>query len=117
MLDDFERTIDEFFDQILIERWRCGTGDDFESAEILEFPERYEVRLKTGKIDPAGIEIEFRGRSLTVRAPGAEGARRESTFELPGGVNPDAATARWDDGTLSVVVPKHQVRRISLKND
>ena len=112
----FERTIDEFFDELLIDRWRCGVGDRFEQAEVIDHPDRYEIRVITeGVDDPSMIEVESTGQRLTVRAPAGPNRHVESSFRFAETVNADAATARWSNRTLTIILPKQRARRIHLK--
>ena len=77
------------------------------------------VSVKLGKegLTDATIEIESRGQRLTVRAGAAEFGRLESVFTFAENVEPESASARWSDGVLTVIVPKHKARKIALKAD
>ena len=77
-IEDFERAFDEFFDEMLISRWRrAAERDEFENAQVLDHPDRYEVRIAVPNVDPERIEIDVAGQRLSVRAP----AGSEGTFE------------------------------------
>src|SRR5271168_3812377 len=85
-VEDFERALDEFFDEMLISRWRRSSErDEFEKAEILDHPDRYEVRVAVPNVDPKLIEIDVSGQCLSVRAPaGAEGVFETAySFAVP----------------------------------
>jgi HSP20 family molecular chaperone IbpA len=112
---ELERAIDEIFDELLIDPWRCRRGEEFERSEILDLPERYEVRLAAEGIDAREIEVEVFGSRLTVRAPAGERGRIESSFAFDQAIDGDAATARWSQGALTIVIPKRKGRRIVLK--
>jgi len=115
LLDEFERAFDEFFNELLIDRWQCGAGDRFERPVVLEFPDHYELRMEAPGIDPARIEVESSGQRVTVRAPIGAGGRMESRFKFSEAIDSDAATARWANDTLVVILPKQKVRLIALK--
>jgi HSP20 family molecular chaperone IbpA len=115
-LDDFARTFDEFFDELLIDRWQCGEGrDEFERSEVLEHHDRYEVRLAVRGIEPGKIDVEVTGQRLTVRAPGGIRGTMESSFRFAHEIEAAAATAQWLKETLIINLPKRKSRRIALK--
>src|ERR1022692_1919830 len=67
---DFQRAFDEFFDEMLIDRWKRGTpAPEFERAQVIDHRDRYEVRVAAVGVDPAKIEAEVSGQRLAVRAP------------------------------------------------
>jgi HSP20 family molecular chaperone IbpA len=114
---DFERAVDAFFDEMLVDRWKCGAASRFESAEVSDLPDHYEIRLASRGVDPKSIEIESRGQRLTVRAGAAEFGRLESVFTFAENVDSESASAKWSRGLLTVIVPKHKARKIALKAD
>ena len=114
ILGPFERVLDEFFDELLIDRWRRG-GAEFEHAEIVERAEHYEVRVTTEGIDPAAIEVESLGRRVTIRALSAN-RKVERSFTFSETIDAEAAIARWVSGTLMITLPKQKPRRIRLKD-
>ena len=114
ILGQFERVIDEFFDELLIDRWRRG-GGEFEQAEIVERAEHYEVRVTAQGVDPAAIEVEGLGRRVTIRATGAN-RNAERSFTFSENIDAEAATARWSSGMLTITLPKQKPRRIRLKD-
>jgi HSP20 family molecular chaperone IbpA len=119
-VEDFERAIDEFFDEMLISRWRrAPERDEFENAQILDHPDRYEVRVAVPNVDPEQIEIDVAGQRLSVRAPagsaGSEGTF-ESAYSFAVPIEAEAVEARWSDRTLIVIVPKQKPKRIKVNN-
>jgi HSP20 family molecular chaperone IbpA len=110
---EFERVIDQFFDELLIERWRAG--GQFEPAEIVNRQEHYEIRIVAEGIDPATIEVESLGSRLTVRATDRSQRKIQRSFRFEEIIDADAASARWSNGTLTITLPKQRTRRISLK--
>ena len=82
LFGEFERAIDEFFDEFL-DRWQCGVGEQFADAEIVDYADRYEIRLVAEGVDPEKIEVESLGRRLTVRASGDRTAIWKRLLPLP----------------------------------
>jgi HSP20 family molecular chaperone IbpA len=114
LFDDFERVIDEFFDEMLIGRWRAGR--QFERAEVVDLRDRYEVRISAGEIDPAELDVEVNDRRLTVRVPTQYGGKIESSFRFADTIESEHVDARWSSGILTITVPKKKGRRIELKD-
>lgn len=114
---DFERALDEFFDEMLISRWRRSrVPDEFENAQILDHPDRYEVRIAAPNVDPERIEIDVAGQRLSVRAPVGSDGNFESAYSFAAPIEAEAVEARWSDHTLIVVVPKQKPKRIKVNN-
>jgi len=113
---DFERALDEFFDEMLISRWRrSAERDEFENAQVLDHPDRYEVRIAVPHVDPERIEIDVAGQRLSVRAPGSDGTfETDYSFAVP--IEAEAVQARWADHMLVVIVPKQKPKRIKVAN-
>ncbi len=112
---EFERTIDEFFNELLIDRWRSARGDRFEQTEVIDHPDHYEVRVITEAVDPAKLEVESLGQRVVVRAPMGANRTIESSFRFSESVDSDSATAKWSNRMLTITVPKRKARRIHLK--
>ena len=116
LIADFERAFDEFFDEMLIDRWKGGSpGLEFERAQVIDLRDRYEVRVSAVGVYPAKIQAEVSGQRLAVRMPDKLGGMMESTFAFSDSIDGDASTAKWSDGTLVITVPKKKGRRIALK--
>jgi|SRR5579863_3169004 len=116
-LDDFERAFDEFFDELLIDRWKCGTESGrFENAQVIDHPDRYEVHVAALGVDPAKIQVEVSGQRVGLRIPEALGGMIQRSFSFPDTIDGEASTAKWSQGTLIVTLPKKKARRISLKD-
>ena len=113
---DFERALDEFFDEMLISRWRrASERDEFENAQVFDHPDRYEVRIAAPHVDPERIEIDVAGQRLSVRAPSSDGTfATDYSFAVP--IEAEAVQARWADHTLVVIVPKQKPKRIKVGN-
>ena len=116
LIAEFERAFDEFFDEMLIDRWKRGRpGLEFERAQVIDLRDRYEVRVSAVGVDPAKIHAEVSGQRLAVRMPDKLGGMMESTFAFSDSIDGDASTAKWSDGTLVITVPKKKSQRIALK--
>lgn len=116
LFSEFERAIDEFFDELLIDRWQCGAGEQFADAEIVDYADRYEIRLAAEGVDPEKIQVETLGRRLTVRASAGAHRNLERAFTFAENVDAEAASARWLSGRLTITLPKQKARRIYLKD-
>jgi len=114
---DIERAVDEIFDELLIDRWKCGTGAaDFERAQVIDNGDRYDVRVAALGVDPSKIQVEVSGQRLAVSVPDRFGGMLESSFAFSDLIDGEASTAKWSEGTLLVTVPKKKGRRIALKH-
>ena len=114
---DFERALDEFFDEMLISRWRrAAERDEFENVQVLDHPDRYEVRIAVPNVDPERIEIDVAGQRLSVRAPAASEGIFENAYSFAVPIQAEAVEARWTDHTLIVIVPKQKPKRIKVNN-
>lgn len=116
LFSEFERAIDEFFDELLIDRWQCGAGEQFADAEIVDYADRYEIRLAAEGVDPEKIQVETLGRRLTVRASAGAHRNQVRAFTFAENVDAEAASARWLSGRLTITLPKQKARRIYLKD-
>lgn len=112
---EFQRAIDEFFDELLVDKWRRTGAGLFEQAEVIDHADHYEIRLVAVGIDPAKIEVEGLGRRLTVRVPVHSGRNVERTLTFTETIDPEAASARWSIDTLTIKLPKQKPRRIYPK--
>jgi HSP20 family molecular chaperone IbpA len=116
LIADFERAFDEFFDEMLIDRWKGGTGPlEFERTQVIEHRDRYEVRVAAVGIDPEKIQAEISGQRLALRMPDQLGGTLESSVAFSDSIDGEASTAKWSEGTLVIIVPKKKGRRIALK--
>src|SRR5271156_2284638 len=116
LIADFERAFDEFFDEMLIDRWKGATSAlEFERAQVIDHPDRYEVRVAAVGVDPAKIQAEVSGQRLAVHIPDKLGGTLESSFTFSDSIDGEASTAKWSEGTLVITLPKTKSRRIALK--
>jgi HSP20 family molecular chaperone IbpA len=116
LIADFERAFDEFFDEMLIDRWKRGTGAlDFGRTQVIDHRDRYEVRVAAVGVDPTKIQAEVSGQRLAVRVTDKLGGTLESSFAFSDSIDGEASIAKWSEGTLVITLPKKKGRRIALK--
>ncbi|MGH7839369.1 MAG: Hsp20/alpha crystallin family protein [Candidatus Binataceae bacterium] len=126
VLEAFERDLDNLFDDLLITRWRgpgAGLSEPIEAAagrlgraartEVLERSDHYEVRMAQLAADRRQIDIEASERRLVVCSSAATGAT-ERVVEFKHPVDPEAATARFENDGLIIILPKKPGRKIQL---
>lgn len=117
-LREFDRAFDELFDEMLISRWRIERQSQFSKALVLDYGDRYEIRISTAPVRPEGIELEASERRLTVRLPTPEGLAEQS-YTFSDAIDADKATSRWEAGTLTAILPKKSRgagnRRVKIK--
>lgn len=114
-IEDFDRAFDEFFDELLIDRWKCGT-EPGEHAQVIELPDRYEVRVAALGVDPEKIQVEVSGQRVALRMPEKLGGVQQRSFSFAEAIDGEASTAKWSQGTLIITLPRKKARRISLKD-
>ena len=114
---DFERALDEFFDELLIDPWRRSATSDIESDRwvVLDCGDRYEVSIAMPRVDPREVEVEIDGQRLQIRAPAGALRRRDSTYTFSQKIDGAGVTARWVDDTLTVTLPKEKPRRVKVE--
>jgi HSP20 family molecular chaperone IbpA len=111
IFDQFQRAFDDLFDDLL-HRWGRREAERFERAELVDLADRYEIRLNAEGLDPRTLEVHTHERRVTVAVPAPNGGKLETSFNLPQPIDAEAATARWAENMLTIVLPKHRVRRI-----
>ncbi|MGH7949794.1 MAG: hypothetical protein ACREQF_11250 [Candidatus Binataceae bacterium] len=112
---DFERAFDEFFDELLIDRWHCGVEvREATRAQMTDLTDRYELRMPVPSEHAGQIDIEVGDARIVVRVPDDTGRVIERVFTFAESVDRDATNAHWADGVLSIFVPKRKARRIKL---
>ncbi len=104
--DEFDRTFNEVFEDILITRWRRPARvRNFGNARVAEDEEVYRVKIALPGADPQKLEVEVSEWRLTVRIPTVQG-HQESTFDFSHRVDTERVVARFEAGTLEVILPK-----------
>ena len=116
-IEEFDRAFDEFFDELLIDRWKCGTeSGPIEGAQVIDIPDRYEVRVAALGVDPAKIQVEVSGQRLALRMQEKLGGMLQRSFSFSDAIDGEASSAKWSAGTLVITLPKKKGRRISLND-
>jgi HSP20 family molecular chaperone IbpA len=112
---DFERAFDEFFDELLIDRWHCGVEvRESTRAQVSDLRDRYELHMAVPSAHAEQIEIEVTELRIAVRVPDDAGRVVERIFAFAESIDRDTTNAHWADGVLTIVVPKRKARRIKL---
>ncbi|HYA35242.1 MAG TPA: Hsp20/alpha crystallin family protein [Candidatus Binataceae bacterium] len=115
LFSSFERELDEFFDSMLINRWRGHErGREFEQAAVYEYRDSYEVKIAMPGIDPARIDVRMIGPRLSITAP-RDADQIEFTYLFNTPVDSDAVSASWKADTLTLRAPKRSPRRIKIE--
>jgi HSP20 family molecular chaperone IbpA len=103
-MEDFERSLDQMFDDLLIGRWRMPL-DERQPMLVVENPAAYEIRLAGRGLRPEQLEVETTRFAVTVRANLRGGGwARQVNFSHP--VDIRRVSARWDNDVLTIVAPK-----------
>ena len=115
-VDDFRRAFDELIDELLVDRWRrIAAPDQAEGGEVLEYSDRYEVRIES-VAEPRDLEVEVTERQLVVMVQRREEAGgQRKTFRFARAINREAVTARWMGGRLVIRLPKALSRRVRVE--
>lgn len=117
-VEDFERAIDEFFDEMLIAPWRrSGAGKgEFDRTRASEYHDRYEFKIALPGIDPHRIEVELVGQRLLIRASGGPEGRFETSYSFLLPIDSERVTASWSKDSLLVVLPKRKPHRVRINH-
>jgi HSP20 family molecular chaperone IbpA len=113
VLDEFERGFDALFDDLLA-RWRRPLkAATLRHTQVIERADHYEVRMTRLAGDARQTDLEASDRRLMVRSLGPAGAM-ERVVEFQHSIDPEAATARFEQGILTIVLPKKPARKIRV---
>lgn len=119
MDQDASRMMERFFGPL--EEWWNGAGPNMPIADVAETDAAVEVTVELPGMKPDEVTVELRGNELWVTGekksskeePGKTFHRIERTFgrfermiPLPTGVRDDAVDATFENGVLTVVLPK-----------
>ena len=112
---EFDRTFNEVFEDLLIERWRGPRSvRNFGKALVVEDEENYRVRISAPDADPEELAVEVSEWRLSVRTPTPDG-REENTLDFSHPIDTERVTARFEAGILEVRVPKARGRKIEVR--
>ena len=102
--------------------------------DVRESDDAYVVEVELPGVDPKAIEVSIEGRTVTIRGQFAqEQEKQEGDFllrerrrgrflravALPGMVEVDKATSRYENGELTITLPKatqNRARRLEIKS-
>ena len=124
--DAFRRELGRFFDTL-----NTGDAPDASStwaprADVVETDDAYELMLDLPGLSRDGLDVQFNDGTLTVTGErSVRDAHREGrfhrversygrffrSFTLGSDVDPDAIEASFDDGVLTIRVPKAEARK------
>lgn len=116
----FNRAIEEFFGDL--NRNQDGITRSWSPAvDVVETPERYEVRAELPGVKKEDVEINVENNVLTLRGERKfeKDEQKENfhrieraygsfvrSFTLPTRVNPEQVEAKFDTGVLTIQIPK-----------
>lgn len=121
----FQDSFDRLFNEMLTLR-RGGTKDErpfFPSCEVTETPQSYCLKFDLPGVKKDQVKIEIDGDRFTVSAERREERKEENkkrhvseisygsytrTFTIPGPIEEAKVEAKFDNGVLSVTIPKNE---------
>jgi HSP20 family protein len=118
LLSRLRNEFDEVFDRLgrAWEGWKAGEGCRWE-LEVADKEDAIVVRAEAPGFAPAEIDVQVTDAALVIRAKkkeekkgekGEEVSEREyfESIGLPAGINKDKVEARYQNGVLTVTLPK-----------
>ena len=114
-VEDFERALDEFFDEMLIFAMATRRVDELENAQVIEHHDRYELRISAPEVDPRLVEVEVTGQRLSVSAPAGPEGKFESCAPSHSDRKRDHRGSMVNR-TLVIIVPKQKPKRIKVRD-
>ena len=112
------------FDDFFNDFWGYGSGQRQPAVELSEDDTAYHVRIELPGVKKDAIELELDDSTLSVATrslqkteSGSSSQSWSRAFTLPRGVDPGKASARHEDGVLTVTLPKAESsksRRITV---
>ena len=134
------RQMDQIMDQWLSQAGSMGEGSDggnFQrlALDVSENDEQYTVRASVPGMQPEDLDINFHDGTLTIRGERDEEQTQENerwhlrerrygsfqrSISLPSNVDEDKIDARYENGVLTLTLPKREEtkpRRISVQGD
>jgi len=133
--DEMDHLFDSFFGATRLSDWSSPetAGGWTPEIEVVEGDKNITVRAEVPGLDPKDIEVSVTGNRLTLSGEKKEereekkggyylSERRYGSFfrsiELPAGTKPDAVTAEYDKGVLTLRIGKAEgtpIQRIPVK--
>lgn len=93
-----------------------GLADQTTPAhDLYEDADAYHLRFELPGVKKADVKVELENAVLTVSGTRKNGAETAAEFarsvSVPDGINPDKVKARFEDGILTVTLPKAEARK------
>jgi HSP20 family molecular chaperone IbpA len=105
--EEFERTLDRMFNDLLIQPWREAARLE-QPAIVIDRDAEYEVRLRIEDFRPEQLQVDVSLARLAVRASRGGELAWERTFSFSEPVEVEQVSARWAHNHLTVRLPKRR---------
>ncbi len=123
--------LDRYFNDAFFPSWEGGFGNP--NVDVIENNDSIVVMVELPGFKPEDVDVRIEGNTLMMRGEGTEETekkegqyhlreRRQASFAraipLPTGVNTDKANAEFENGILTLTLPKSEEARskqISIK--
>jgi HSP20 family protein len=130
----FRNAMERFLGDWSLGSMQGGFTDVAPPLDVRETDDAYIVEVELPGVDPKEIEVSIEGRTVTVRGQFAEEQenqegnfllreRRRGQFmravALPGMVEVDKATSQYENGELTITLPKatqNRARRVEVQS-
>ncbi|MDJ0781090.1 MAG: Hsp20/alpha crystallin family protein [Desulfosarcinaceae bacterium] len=116
-----DRVFDDFFAPFFNESWLAKETQWQPMVDVVEEEAQFRVNAELPGIDKKDIHVDVKNNVLTLRGERSEEKRDETghyyrrerrfgsftrRFNLPENVDPEAITADYKNGVLSITIPK-----------
>jgi HSP20 family protein len=130
----FRNAMERFLGEWPLASMQDGFTEVAPPLDVRETDDAYIVEVELPGVDPKKTEVSIEGRTVTIRGQFAEEQekqegnfllreRRRGQFmravALPGMVEVDKATSNYEDGELTITLPKatqNRARRLEIKS-
>ena len=130
----FRNAMDRFFSEWPLGALQGGFTEMAPPLDVRETDDAYIIEVELPGVDPKDTEVSIEGRTVTIRGQFAEEQekqegnfllreRRRGQFmravALPGMVEVDKATSQYENGELTITLPKaaqNRARRVEIKS-
>jgi len=131
-MTSLRQAMDRLFDESVVRFWEPGGGGDTVPLDVIERDDALVVKASLPGMKPEDVDISIHRNVLSIQGEmqgeeesGGRVHRRERWYgrfsremTLPVEVNPDACDARFEDGVLTITLPKSEqarARRIQIR--